>query len=68
MDFDKTGQVEAGERLACPHCAKMQESTVDEYVVPGRVGPSSVAKDECEHCYKPFKVECISPGIFTVFR
>lgn len=52
--------------LQCPHCKREQEAKVWEFVVPGRVGPTSATQDECEHCNAPFRVECIAPAEYEV--
>lgn len=54
------------EILKCPHCGEAQEDTVDDYVVPGRVGSSSATQEQCDHCDKWFEVECVASGQFTV--
>ncbi|HFS8928971.1 TPA: hypothetical protein ACH1VU_006247 [Pseudomonas aeruginosa] len=57
-----------GELLKCPHCSKAQESPVEDYVVPGRVGSSSATKEQCEHCDEWFTIECVAPGSFIVTK
>ncbi|MBI6883078.1 hypothetical protein [Pseudomonas putida] len=60
--------VQAGTATICPHCKKAQEGAVEDYVVPGLIGAASSAKDQCEHCYKPFTVRCVAPNRFVVSK
>lgn len=68
MSQTATFSAQCGELLKCPHCSKAQESPVEDYVVPGRVGHSSATKEQCEHCDEWFSIECAAPGCFTISK
>lgn len=55
-----------GDVVRCPSCGEQQEGKVEDYVVPGRVGHSSKAEDQCIDCYARFAVICTSPGQYEV--
>jgi C4-type Zn-finger protein len=55
-----------GDVLHCPHCAKALEASVEDYSIPGRIGPASRTVTECEWCDGKFSVEEISSGNFVV--
>ena len=56
----------SGDFLNCPHCAKVLEGVVEDYSIPGRIGPASRTVTECEWCDGEFIVEEISSGSFGV--
>jgi hypothetical protein len=55
-----------GQLIACPHCKKEQEEPVEEYVIPGSVGPASKYQSDCTWCYRDFTVEALADGHFVV--
>lgn len=58
--------VNQGAMLTCPHCAKAQESVVEDYVVPGRVGAGSATIEQCEHCDDEFEVMCLGDDQYRI--
>lgn len=50
----------------CPHCGRGQEGPVQDYVVPGRIGPRSKSNTDCGWCDRYFSVEQVSEGEFVV--
>jgi len=58
---------EEGEWMQCPHCNYIyNDSTVDEFSIPGRIGRESTAADECEECGEVFEVTQISDNNFAI--
>lgn len=55
-----------GATLHCPACGKPQEGKVEDFVVPGRIGSSSEAEDECDGCNAAFSVTCVAVDQFEV--
>ncbi|MYM92611.1 hypothetical protein [Duganella vulcania] len=56
----------AGEQIACPHCGQLQEDVVEDYVIPGKTGPSSAAVENCFECGDDFEVSYLGDGIYSV--
>lgn len=42
------------ELIHCPHCKKDQEGPAQDWVIPGRIGTASSAKEQCGYCDKWF--------------
>lgn len=38
----------------CPHCKAELEEPAGSYPIPGKIGPASLAWDECPHCGHDF--------------
>ena len=55
-----------GEKIICEECGEKTEEPVEDYVVPGTVGPASIADDMCGHCDWEFTVEALRDGTFDV--
>lgn len=55
-----------GAIVHCPHCGKAQEDLVEDFVVPGCSGPSSVQRHDCNDCYRPFTVGHVGEGTYSV--
>lgn len=58
--------LQRGEQVACPHCRKVQEEKVEDYVVPGRVGAESEQEDECWDCGGGFSVTHLGNNRYEV--
>lgn len=54
------------EELLCPHCGKGEEGNVEDFVIPGRVGPASRSMTDCGWCDGLFTVEKLSSGDFEI--
>lgn len=56
-----------GHDLNCPHCNKPTDGKVEDFVIPGRVGPRSIGKpSDCGWCDRLFTVEKLESGQYEV--
>lgn len=55
-----------GEKILCPHCFEEQEYLVEEYPLPGRVGPASESEEQCLSCDEFFFVVALGDNEFEV--
>lgn len=55
-----------GDTVTCPLCGKPQEDKVEDFVVPGKVGPASEQEHDCLECGAYFTVLCVAPDQYEV--
>lgn len=55
-----------GEKIICEKCGEKSEEPVEDFVVPGLTGPSSIEDDMCGYCDWEFTVEALPDGTYDV--
>lgn len=57
-----------GENCLCPHCNADMEDPIEDFAIPGRIGPASRAATDCFNCDKWFTVEEIAKDQFRIYK
>jgi hypothetical protein len=52
----------------CPHCKEDQDGIAEDFVIPGRIGAQSGAREKCIECQKPFYAERISESEIKISK
>ncbi len=56
----------AGQMPTCPECHRELEGPVEDYVIPGKIGPASASEDMCGWCDAEFTVERTGENEYTL--
>lgn len=63
-------KLKAGDQVTCPHCHETyptSEGTVEDFVIPRKLGAESRANEECVYCDEWFSVARIADNEFEIY-